>query len=85
MGLANRVVPKGTARQAAEQLALELSGLPQNCMLSDRQSVYEQQGRSLEDAMATEFSLGHKALETEAVAGAKRFADGAGRHGQSAT
>ena len=84
MGLANRVVPTGTAREAAEQLALELSRLPQTCMLSDRASVYDQQGQSLEDAMSTEFELGKQALATEAVGGARRFAGGAGRHGESA-
>ena len=84
MGLINRVVPKGNAREAAEELALQLSQLPQTCMLSDRRSVYEQQGLSLEDAMATEFELGKAALETEATAGARRFAAGAGRHGAPA-
>src|ERR1700759_2943312 len=36
MGLANRVVPKGQARQGAEELAAALSSLPQQCMRSDR-------------------------------------------------
>ena len=36
MGLANRVVPKGQARQRAEELAAELAALPQQCMRSDR-------------------------------------------------
>ena len=85
MGLANRVVPNGTAREAAEALALELSKLPQTCMLSDRASVYEQQGRSLDDAMAKEFQLGKSALEQEATGGARRFAAGEGRHGEKAT
>ena len=84
MGLANRIVPTGTAREAAEALALELGKLPQTCMLSDRESVYEQQGRRLEDAMDIEFRLGKDALETEAVGGAQRFAAGAGRHGEKA-
>ena len=53
-------------------------------MLSDRESVYEQQGLRLEDAMAIEFRLGKDALETEAVGGAQRFAAGAGRHGEKA-
>jgi enoyl-CoA hydratase len=85
MGLANRVVPNGTSRGAAEALALDLSKLPQTCMLSDRASVYEQQGRSLDDAMAVEFQLGKSALEQEAVGGARRFAAGAGRHGEKAS
>ena len=36
MGLANRVVPKGQARQRAEELAGELAKLPQQCMRADR-------------------------------------------------
>ncbi len=84
MGLANRVVPDGQARDAAESLALELCGLPQICMRSDRMSVYEQQGLDLETAMVREFALGQEAVDEEAIAGAKRFADGAGRHGQAA-
>src|SRR6202158_5175320 len=36
IGLANRVVPKGQARAAAEELAAELAALPQQCMRSDR-------------------------------------------------
>src|SRR6202030_2655091 len=39
IGLANRVVPSGTARQAAEQLAAELAALPQTCLRHDRLSV----------------------------------------------
>jgi hypothetical protein len=36
MGLANRVVPKGRAREAATELALQLSKFPQQTMLADR-------------------------------------------------
>jgi len=84
MGLVNRVVPSGQARAAAEDLGAELCTLPQICMRSDRASAYEQQGRSLEDAMLREFEFGRAALENEAVGGAKRFAEGAGRHGGKA-
>src|SRR6202000_3263404 len=45
MGLANRVVPKGEARKAAQELALEISRFPQTCMKGDRSSVYEQWDR----------------------------------------
>ena len=44
MGLANRVVPKGQARQQAEELAAELAALPQQCMRSDRLSALNQWG-----------------------------------------
>src|SRR5207237_9088831 len=36
MGLANRVVPKGEARAAAEALAQQLAAFPQGCMNIDR-------------------------------------------------
>src|SRR5690242_4439117 len=49
MGLANRVVPRGTARQAAEQLAREIAEFPQICMRGDRRSAYEQFDLSLDE------------------------------------
>ena len=42
MGLANRVVPKGEARDAAIELAQQLAKFPQETMLSDRMNAYEQ-------------------------------------------
>src|SRR5271156_1603320 len=56
MGLANRVVPKGEARKAAEALAHELARLPQTCLRSDRKSVYEQCDLALPDALDYEFA-----------------------------
>lgn len=82
IGLANRVVPTGQARAAAEELAAELARSPQGCMRADRMSMLRQWGYSEAEAMDFEFgSLSRVAAET--IAGAKRFADGAGRHGQS--
>ncbi|TGD85362.1 crotonase/enoyl-CoA hydratase family protein [Mycolicibacterium sp. CH28] len=81
IGLANRVVPAGQARRAAEELATELAALPQGCLRSDRLSALHQWGQSQADAIDFEFaSLSRVAAES--LAGAKRFADGAGRHGQ---
>lgn len=80
MGLVNRVVPRGTARAAAEALAHELCELPQAAMRADRMSAYLQHDLSLEAALAKELELGSRAL-VEAVEGAKRFSGGAGRHG----
>jgi enoyl-CoA hydratase len=81
MGLANRVVPRSTARQAAEALALELSQFPQLCMRGDRRSAYEQANLSWEDALRNEFAHGLKSLQAESLAGARQFASGMGRHG----
>jgi enoyl-CoA hydratase len=83
IGLANRLVPKGSARQAAEELAAELARSPQGCMRADRLSALYQWGHSEADAMDFEFgSLSQVAAES--IAGARRFADGAGRHGTPA-
>jgi enoyl-CoA hydratase len=84
MGLVNRVVPHGRARQAAEELAAELAGFPQACLRHDRLSAYEQQDLGLADALANEFRHGLESLAAGAAEGATRFASGAGRHGSFA-
>ena len=80
IGLANRVVPTGQSRPAAEELAAELAHSPQGCLRADRLSALHQWGRPEADAIDFEFgSLSRVAAES--IAGAQRFADGAGRHG----
>jgi enoyl-CoA hydratase len=82
MGLVNRVVDDGTAREAAEQLAHEISRFPQACMKSDRMSAYEQGGLTLDAALANEFRHGLAIVNSgESQQGAARFAGGKGRHG----
>ena len=82
MGLANRVVAPGTARSAAESLAQQIIRVPQQCLLRDRRSAYEQFDFSFTEAMKNEFLLGLKIVESgEALNGATRFTKGAGRHG----
>lgn len=81
MGLVNRVVPRGTARQAAEALARDIASFPQACMNADRRSAYAQEGLPLEAALRQEFAGGLQVLESESLTGARRFAQGAGRHG----
>jgi len=84
IGLADRVVPDGEARPAAEALAREIAAFPQLCMRSDRRSVYEQAGLGVEAALRHEFELGMEVMRSgETRAGAQRFAAGAGRHGRS--
>ena len=80
-GLATRVVPPGTARAAAEELARDLARFPQACLRNDRRSVLEQEGRPEAAAMAAELELGLASLAADGAAGAARFAAGAGRHG----
>jgi enoyl-CoA hydratase len=81
IGLANRVVPPGRARAEAEALARDLAAFPQTCLRSDRQSALEAFDRDEDAAIQRELALGMAALAQEAVAGATRFKDGAGRGG----
>ncbi|HKV41185.1 MAG TPA: crotonase/enoyl-CoA hydratase family protein [Blastocatellia bacterium] len=84
IGLANRVVAKGTSRAAAEALAAQIAGFPQIALRTDRISVYEQFDLNFEQAIANEFRLGRDSMQEEALPGAARFAEGAGRHGNPA-
>jgi enoyl-CoA hydratase len=81
MGLANRVVPRGQARAAAEELAREIAAFPQVCMRGDRRSAHEQFDLTIEEALQNEFRHGLRALE-HAGEGVQRFSQGAGRHGK---
>ncbi len=83
IGLANRLVPAGQALAAAEALALQLAGFPQDCMRNDRRSAYAQWTLDEPAAIASEFGLGLDTLRSgETLAGAGRFSRGAGRHGR---
>ena len=81
IGLVNRVVPAGTARDHAVALARTLAAFPQTCLRQDRLSMVETGGMGMEDALAVELSHGLTSLSSDSVAGATRFAEGAGRHG----
>lgn len=80
MGLANRVVPAGQARDAAVALAQQLAGFPQATMRADRESAQRQWDLPLGEALQQEWQRG-KARIPDALDGATRFAQGQGRHG----
>jgi enoyl-CoA hydratase len=83
IGLANRIVPEGQSRQAAEALAREIAKFPQACMRSDRLSAYEQWGGQLDEALQDEFKRGLQVVQAgSALSGAKAFTEGSGRHGK---
>jgi enoyl-CoA hydratase len=84
MGLANRVVPPGTALEAAVAWAAEIAALPQACLRNDRRSAIDQWDLSIPEALLHETRLGLASLASgEALEGAGRFAAGAGRGGSS--
>ena len=80
-GLANRIVPAGEAREAAEGLALTLTRFPQVCLKADRLSAHAQWSLPLNEALRAEGRGGERALNEEGTLGAGRFAGGLGRSG----
>jgi len=70
IGFVNRVVPDGTALDAAVELAEQLASLPWTGLVNDRRCVYHGLGRDIESALAFEDAVGR---ETIFAAG---FADG---------
>ncbi|HKM62932.1 MAG TPA: crotonase/enoyl-CoA hydratase family protein [Acidisphaera sp.] len=83
-GLANRVVPDGTARDAAEALAATIARFPQICLRADRMSAHLQWGQDIAAAVRDEAMRGERPLAEEARGGAARFAGGLGRGGDFA-
>lgn len=83
MGLANRLVARGEALAASLALARELAAFPQRCMRADRLSANRQWALALDDALLAETQHGLEVIRSgETLAGAARFAAGAGRHGR---
>ena len=84
MGLANRLVPEGKAREEAEALAAQIAAFPQPGLVADRRSAYQQIDLPLADALVQETRLGMEAQShPETIQGAMRFLAGAGRGGKS--
>ena len=82
MGLADCVVPAGGALDAALELAQELSKLPQGCMRADHASA-RMPPEEMAAALRREWQS-TAMVRAEGVAGAARFAAGAGRGGAPA-
>ena len=81
IGLANRVVDDGHALAAAQTLATQIAAFPQVCLRADRTSAFAQWDLPLADALRREGAGGYPVIAAESLAGAARFAAGAGRHG----
>jgi enoyl-CoA hydratase len=81
MGLANRVVPRGQARQAAVELAGQLAKFPQATMLADRMNAYTQWDLPLAQALHMEWERSKHRI-ADGIEGAGRFSAGEGRHGK---
>ena len=83
ISLVDRLVEPGTALEEAQQLARQIAELPQGALRADRRSVLTQWSLSLEAAGQAEYQGGLDVLVSgEAQKGARRFVEGAGRHGE---
>ncbi len=81
IGLCEYLVPDGEVRQKAEELARDIARFPQVCVRADRRSAIKSQGLPIREALVQEWYNGREALVKDGVAGASRFKDGLGRHG----
>ena len=64
MGLANRIVAKGTSVEHATRLAHEIASRPQAALRSDRMASYEQWSLALSEAVTSEYEHGLATLRT---------------------
>lgn len=81
IGLCEKVVPKGYARQAAEEMAQEITRFPQVSLRADRRSVRLQYGLPERAALEREWYNCTGVFKAEGAAGVARFTKGVGRHG----
>ena len=83
ISLVDRLVEPGTALEEAVLLAPQIAELPQGALRADRRSVLTQWSLSLDEAARAEYQGGLDVLVSgEAQQGARRFVEGAGRHGE---
>ena len=80
IGLCEYVVPEGDARTYSEALAHDIARFPQSCMRADRNSVQNQYGLSINQALKQEWD-GSKNEISKGIEGATRFEKGKGRSG----
>jgi enoyl-CoA hydratase len=84
IGLVERLAEPGRALADSQALAAEIASFPAGALRADRRSVYGQWSKSMEDATRSEFDVGAAVMSSgESLEGARRFARGAGRHGES--
>jgi enoyl-CoA hydratase len=83
IGLVDRLVAPGRALEEAQALASQIAGFPQGALRADRRSVLTQWALDGDEAARAEYRGGLEVLVSgEAGEGARRFVEGAGRHGE---
>lgn len=75
IGLVSRVVPAGTAVEAATELAESIASFPWLCVVNDRRCVYDGLGLGVEAALANEDAIGRQTIFADGFAdGVAQFA-----------
>jgi enoyl-CoA hydratase len=69
IGLVDRIVPDGTALDAAVELAGRIAAFPWACVVSDRRAVYDGLGLGVAEALANEDRLGRDVVLADDFAG----------------
>jgi enoyl-CoA hydratase len=69
IGLVDRIVPDGTALDAAVELAGRIAAFPWACVVSDRRAVYDGLGLGVAEALANEDRLGRDVVLADVFAG----------------
>jgi enoyl-CoA hydratase len=83
IGLVDRLVEPGHALAEAQQVAQDIAQFPQGALRADRRSVLTQWSLDPDAAMRAEYRGGIEVLSSgESQEGARKFAEGSGRHGQ---
>jgi enoyl-CoA hydratase len=76
MGFVDRLVPDGTALDAAVELAGQIAASPWRCVVSDRRAVYDGLGLGVAEALANEDRLGREVIfGDDFAAGVDRFGE----------
>jgi enoyl-CoA hydratase len=76
LGFVDRLVPAGTALDAAVTLAAQIAASPWRAVVNDRTSVYEGLGLGLEEALANEDRLGRDTIFADGfLDGVARFTE----------
>ena len=88
IGLATRVVPSGTTREAAVALGQQLAAFPRACLVADLRSTRAAFDPPLDEALLAEHRRGVASMAATDLdggmrEGVARFAAGAGRHGEA--
>jgi enoyl-CoA hydratase len=74
IGFVDRLVPTGTALDAAVELAGQIAASPWRCVVSDRRSVYDGLGLDIGEGLANEDRLGREVVfADDFAAGVDRF------------